>query len=321
MMNSNPHKTMIRLAAFAALLFSVPTAEATVRPPIRIRMPVDTKAAVTGQTYTGVFEVQVGAEGTLDHVELIGEGWTSLALAAPAGGTRTPPGVVRVPFRAIPQDAEQPVGLSVTWNGRKVTKHFRVGPAAMARSGKPRPAVRLETGVGQPLASEPDAGPERGGSGACGSGPYSLRVTGRIVYTRSDSQVVGVDAVWVQVMDENTVTDNCIWEGLTFADGSFDTGWVTTDDPDGPDVYVRWECDTGVVNVQDGYDVLEEDYSWSTAEADVVHEDFGGGELVFGTLTSGDGTLMPAMHIHNTIVRAHRFILTESGIDVPEVDV
>jgi len=133
--------------------------------------------------------------------------------------------------------------------------------------------------------------------------------------------IIGADGIWYQIMDDDTDGDEVMSESFTDINGYFDVT-ICWDDDDilesgGPDIYIRFECDTGVVNVQDGYDPLEEDYSWSTE--DDPWDDFTGNDLNFGTMrpTVGDD---PAVHIHNSITRAHRFVLENNGDYLPEVD-
>ncbi len=66
--------------------------------------------------------------------------------------------------------------------------------------------------------------------------------------------------------------------------------------------------------------VFEEDYSWDTKD-DLYFPNFTGSEIDFGELSPNASRDHPALHIFNRIMRAHRFIETRTGIDVPEVDV
>jgi alpha-tubulin suppressor-like RCC1 family protein len=135
--------------------------------------------------------------------------------------------------------------------------------------------------------------------------------------------IIGADGIWFQIMDDDSPDpiDEVMFEGYTDINGYFDVTicWDDCDITgcDDPDIYIRFECDTGVVNVQDGYDPLEEDYSWSTAED--AWDDFTGNDLDFGAMrpTVGED---PAVHIHNSITRVHRFVLENSGDYITEVD-
>ena len=121
-----------------ALLLVVGTsARADEAPPVEIRMPMEKRQAVSGQAYAGVFEVEVYEAGMLADFKLGGDGWTPLFLNATTAAKWTEPSVLRIPFQAIPTDADKPIRLSLTYNGRRVTRIFEIGPAYFARAGKP----------------------------------------------------------------------------------------------------------------------------------------------------------------------------------------
>ncbi len=90
------------LASVGAIVLAASAgAKADVAPPVRIRMPIDTKQAVSGQPYVGVFEVDVARAGTLADFELEGDGWSIRSFGAPDAPTLTNVGVLRVPFQHI----------------------------------------------------------------------------------------------------------------------------------------------------------------------------------------------------------------------------
>ena len=97
-------------------------------------------------------------------------------------------GVVRIPFLAVPADADKPIALSLTYNGRKVRQAYTIGPAYFERAGKPSRSVRIGPN-GAPAGKLPAAGPEGGTDGSSTPGGDQkfdgpLQVVGRIVYTR-----------------------------------------------------------------------------------------------------------------------------------------
>jgi hypothetical protein len=277
--------------------------------------------------YAGVFEIHVAKEGVLADFKAEGEGWAVLSFDTPADPGLAQAGTLRIPFRAVPQDADRPIRLSFTYDGRRVSKAYEVGPKYFGRVGKARElqsvGVRVEEALTVPLPedeSEAHASP-RGGA-------IPLRFTGRFVYTRSDGRTVGADHILVEVMDDDglagdPLVDETICWGYTDVNGYFDFGNPSWDDCDAvgcdePDIYVRFECDTPVGQVQES-GVLEEDYSWSTM--DNIHEDFDGEAIHFGTMWPTDAAEMPAVHIWNSLVRVHRYIGNVTGIDVDHVDI
>lgn len=136
--------------------------------------------------------------------------------------------------------------------------------------------------------------------------------------------IIGADGIWFQIMDDDSPDpiDEVMYSGYTDVNGYFDVTicWDDCDVTgcDDPDIYVRFECDTDAVNVQDGFDPLEEDYSWSTD--DDPWDDFTGNDIDFGIMRPSDPSQYQAVHIHNSITRVHRFVLEYNGDFVPEVD-
>lgn len=311
-------------------LLSGQAVRADVSPPVSIKLPPETKPAADGQEYEGALLIHVGRAGVLSDFTLRGDGWTILSADFPASAESTSPGVLRVPFRAVPADANQPLRVRFRHDGRLVKRSFRVGPAAFERAARPRtarplfPAGEPENQPGAALGGH-DRSPPSGGSRG---GEIPLRFRGRFVYQRPDGQIVGADHIRVWVFDDDGLAsdplpDEIIWEGTTDVNGYFDSGVILWDDCDAvgcdePDIYVHFECDTPIAQVQES-GVLEEDYFWRTM--DNIIENFTGTEVNFGTLAPGNPDEHAAVHIWNSIIRAHRFVYDRSGIHLPIVDV
>ena len=330
-----PNIPLVTFLGVAALAYSS-AARADVGPPIKISMPPDSLSAKSGVEYRGAFTVDVGEAGTLSDFEIHGEGWTILEVDVSSDSVWAEQGVLRIPFRAIPTDADQPISLTLRYEGRRATRSLRIGPAAFAQRGqrgRDHVSVRVES---VPQKTTPPSPPlpemlERVSDPHGTRGDLTLRFEGRIVYDRptgmSDGCTgpigyteEGVDFIWVEIMDQDDDWDDTIWSGRTNPDGTFDTGWFTWDDwGDTPDIYLRYECDTGIVNVQDGEDILEADWSWSNID-DYI-SDWDGSHYDFGTHKPGNSAHMPALHIHNSITRGHRFLTSRGIATLPEVDV
>ena len=281
-------------------------------PPVRVSMPASTAPAVARQPYAGVFEIQLGRGGTLADLELAGDGWAILELGTPASGTAALAGTVRVPFRATPADADRPLRLTFTYNGRRVSKAYELGPAYFESAGRDHPLVRVADAEVIDLSSDVAADDLVRPSNVSG-GAIPLRFTGRFMYTRPvstdgngnfmGSVDVGVDNIWVEVMDDDgaagdSLVDETVWSNRTDINGYFDSGVIWWDDCDAvgcddPDLYVRFECDTSIAQVQES-GIKEEDYSWSTM--DNIHADFTGSEINFGTLSLADAAEMQRRH-------------------------
>lgn len=305
------------------------TARATVGPPVKLRMSADAPAAVAGQTYKGTWEVHAGKAGVISDFAMEGEGWTVQTLDKSLEGTRVNAGVHRIPFTAMPTDPNAPLEFTLKFDGRPAYRRLRLGPDVFARRATGRSVVQtVQGGVGGAR------GPE--------SGAITLRFTGRIVYTRPASFLPdgtpvflgGIDesvhGIRIQVMDSDglvsdTNVDETIWTGYTDKDGFFDSGPISWDDCDAvgcddPDIYLRWECDTPIVNVLDA----EEDivFSWNTIDSFLL-DDFTGSFVDFGTWKPADTNLMASLHIHNSITRTYLFLVNQAGVplNLPEVDV
>ncbi|MHC5111151.1 MAG: hypothetical protein ACYTHJ_14875 [Planctomycetota bacterium] len=305
------------------LLFVLPLAEsvADIAPPVKITMPPDTRVARTGEMYDATFEILVGAAGRLSNLEISGEGWDVLEITAPSNEHTVEPGRVEIPFRAIPKDADRPIGLQFLYNGQRVKKSFVVGPAYFSNVGKDRPLIQLT-----PMTTGGEFTSVDGSPVTASGGAVPLEFRGRLVYTRQDGEIVGVDNIHVEVMDDDGLSsdelvDEEIWSGLTDENGYFNSPVIMWDDCDAtgcdvPDLYVRFKCYTGIAQVQES-GILEEDYSWSTSDS--ILENHGGSPVEFGTVTADADA--GAAHIWNSIVRAHRYIFEATGIFLPMVDV
>ncbi len=324
-----------RAAWLVVSILLVSPARATVGPPVKIRMPVNTRQAESGRAFHGVFEVDVRQAGVVSDVKVSGKLWKVHSVEVPAAVVAANVGTLRIPFHATPGDADELIELSLKFDGRLVNRAYRIGPKAFAERGRARRTVQAVPGV----AAAPPAALVPGTQDALNitpqGGAIGLRFVGRFAYDRptgldsnnmpTGTSVEGVDGIWVRVMDEDTVDSETIWSGYTDVNGYFDTGNISWDDCDisgcdEPDIYVIFECDTMVVNVQDGTDILEHDYTWDNI--DNVVDDFTGNFYDFGTIKPSNASEMPACHIHNSITRAHRYILNKSGtgIHVSELD-
>lgn len=312
-----------------ALLVWSDAASADIGPPVKIVMPADVAPATANVEYRGVFEVHVGRPGTLTSFTLQGQGWTVLSLDAPVQQAVKAGEVVVVSFVAIPADPSQALEFAVSFDGRRARKYVTLSQENFDRLRNPRPVrqlVRVDEGPHPaipPTTTVIPAAPRKGagseGGGVAG-GAITLRFRGRFGYVRQDGPFIGADGFYVAVRDSDFGPDETIWEGLTDVNGFFDVT-VSWDDCDifgcdDPDIYAYFETETGVVIVQSS-DALEVEYSWETGEI----EDFTGSEVDFGTLAPGDPADDPAVHIHNSVTKAWRFIITRDGTDVESVDV
>lgn len=306
-------------------LVAVPFAHADMRPAVKISMPPDSPIAQAGQLFTGEFQVRLAEPGLLESVQIDAPGWRFIDMDTSALSHAKANSTVAIPFQMIVGDPDQLLTLRFTFASRPVSKSLFVGPMAAQRKTRDRSVVQVAPGApDRPRVIAGDA--------------ITLHLTGRLIYDRpieiddngdpvgNGTIPVGVDRMWVEIIDEDDLSTETVWEGYTDRNGYFDTGEFQWDDCDAlgcddPDLYIRWECDNDVVNVQDANDIFEADWSWST-ESDTL-DDFTGSFHDFGTLKPSDSGQMPILHIHNSITRAHRWIRDKSGtgIDLDHVDV
>ncbi|MBN2561627.1 MAG: hypothetical protein JXQ75_11925 [Phycisphaerae bacterium] len=330
------------LLTVGAVLFVAGTsARADIGPPVEIRMDLnEMRQAASGEQYAGVFEVQVYKAGTLASFKLLGDGWELLSLETPGDPVSVQPGVVRIPFRAVPTNADEPIGLSLTYNGRRVAKSAPVGPAHFAQAGKPYRLVPIP-GTTAAVADEAEIDARReGGEGQPrGAGARdTYHFVGRIVYSRPGrdlsnppdgdtddpedipSATVGADNIDVRVRDNDTVGYEDMWSGYTDENGYFDTGEFSWEgSPTDPDPDLVLYCETEVGGVVDVTDNEWEEYTYTFQTGEI--ENFTGSYHDFGWYFPEPTSFHPALHIFNTVVRTRRFIQEKPAYITPEVQV
>ena len=303
---------------WAVLLLLPATALATVREPGTIRLARDSlRPALPGQPYSGVVEFSSPEDGVVENVEIGGAGW-QMGSVERAQGMKVKRGqMIRIPFQADLKEGVGKLDVRVTVSGKVVQKTFDLSAARIAAIGKPLSSS--QAGTATATVQRDDAG----SPAALACDDYLLRVHGRIEYVRPDGQVVGVDGIRIQIMDEDTVDSEVIYDGYTDEQGYFDvtTGWDDCDISgcDDPDVYLRYECNTGTSIVQND-DAGSDIYAWSTIDT-LIFEDHTGGDIDFGNQRPTDANTFPALHIHNSIHRAHRYVAESIGYSSAHVAV
>ncbi|MCH8243690.1 MAG: NADH-quinone oxidoreductase subunit H [Planctomycetes bacterium] len=157
------------------------------------------------------------------------------------------------------------------------------------------------------------------------AGTRLLQVVGRFAFEPDlgSGEFSGVDTIYVEVRDDDTIGHSVIWSGFTDTNGNFDTGVVDiTDDDNEPDLYVYFETDSPILTVEDG-DILPTNYSWDSFDSLLV-DDFQGTFYDFGThipAVTGVGSSIPALRAFQVITRAHRFVLQMTNINISKVNV
>lgn len=314
-------------ASFMIFTVTVAPVRADLGPPVAVKLRPDaTQPAISGAEYSTVIEITAADDGVIDEFTLEGDGWTITDIDLQTPRTVRAGEVIAVRFHGRPSDAEKPLRLAITFNGRQMTRAFRFSAARFEAGRRDGRAVRID---GQDPAAAVAAAlrlPERhftdhvrppdGNDGPTPhGGTIHLRCVGRIVYQRDNGPFVGADAMTFQVMDDDDIDTEVMASGVTDTNGYFDIefDWDDCDITgcDDPDIFLRWETENQIVKVARA-DLLYERYSWSTIDTQ-IYDDFTGSFINFGEVMPVDLTQHPAMHISNSIVRAHRYILTVDG--------
>lgn len=321
-----------RMRAILVLLFIVQfdtAVLADVRNPIKLSMPRDTQVAVSGQAYSGTLRLVVPKDGAVESIEIGGEGWVliELGIAPPirmrAGET------LDVPFRANVADAVQKLEVRVTFEGERTVRRFDLSAGNITMIGRPRATAAVGGFDNGPVGGarrQPVYGvPAEDGGAAGGCDDREIRVRGNFAYVRPDGQVIGADTIRFRVMDQDDFpsSDEVMFEGVTDVNGNFDVTicWDDCDISgcDDPDVYMYFECDTGVAIVRND-DFGEDTYAWSSEDTQ-LYGDYEGNDLNFGNMRPADPGTAPAIHIWNSVVRSHRFVLENNSYSTPQVTV
>jgi hypothetical protein len=129
---------------------------ADVGPPVKIRLVKElVQPAVAGEEYQGVFEVLVGANGTLDSIIVEGVGWQGLEVDAADVIDVRAGDVLRFNFTGTPGIAQQSIRVQLVFDGRSVTKSFDLSPERFARLGKPGRVASVDVQGGGPHRFNP----------------------------------------------------------------------------------------------------------------------------------------------------------------------
>lgn len=313
-MRPSPHTLPISTLAILVLAFVLPgLAHATVESGLKIRWLGDRPLpARSGHEFVGQLEVIAPRSGRLENFQVGGTGWALRGMDAPASLVMSKGQRRIVNFRAVPTDPTQPLTVRATFDG-----------VAIERSAKLDAASLQKRRLVYQRASGPILSGSRARLGTSRTEDQQIAFMGDFRYTRGDGVVVGADHIKVKVWDDDSPDpfDEVIWSGETDANGHFE-GAVSWDDCDitgcdDPDVYVEVIATGNACDLQDDT-LLEATYSWESA----VIDDFTGTFIDFGVMTPGVNTdEHAAVHIFNSVTRAHRFAAERAGMNAPMVDV
>jgi len=326
------------LAWFCLCAMVIGPAERTladVAPPVSIRLVTNGHIATAGEPFDGTFEIRAYQPGELSGFQIEGEGWHVVSSTLPSGVQRVSAGSIQVTITATPTDPDKPLALSLRYNGRLVRTVFEVGSSHAARMAQPRLLTRIADSTGLRPTAEKPAKIESTTPPTARGEVFPIRVVGRVVYDRpgidrSDPEdgdfddpgdvppaTIGGDSMRVILYDKDTFNSETIWTGSTDEEGYFDSGVVMWDDCEVIALPPFYDCDVPDLVLKVGAalsDVVAvvntdlEIYTFIIPEM----ENFAGDFFDYGTIKPSAGE-MPAIHIHNNVVRATRFVMAEGA--------
>ena len=195
-------------AMFAALMICLVGpggARADIRPAVKISMARESaQPAVAGQVYEGLIEVFVAAEGTLADFALEqGAGWDDASLNVAEQVILVPGEILEIPFSAVPVDVSTPLRFSLTYNGRKLSRAFKLSAQDFETLRKGHPLIRLPDGG---AGDQGDNNQQRRPQGACSN--MVIHFSGRFVYTRTglDLDGDGIDEIPPEIVGADNIT-------------------------------------------------------------------------------------------------------------------
>jgi alpha-tubulin suppressor-like RCC1 family protein len=306
---------IVALAILAACLFLRTSAQASVSGGgLKIRwFGEKPQAAQAGQEFVGHVEIIAAKPGSLDQLEVVGQGWSLRSSDAPAHASMGRGEQRVLNFRAVPSDPTQPLTVRAVFNGVPVERSGRFDAHSLEKR-----KLQYQNGQGPKLSG---ARPKLAPGSTERAQNQDIAFMGDFKYTRTDGTVRGADHIQIKVWDEDAVFDELMWSGTTDTQGHFE-GAVSWDDCDisgcdDPDIYVEVIATGDACDLQED-SLLEETYSWESA----VTNNFTGTFIDFGTLTPGTQTPdNAACHVFTSVTRAHRFASDRAGMNAPPVDV
>jgi len=307
-----PSSALFLFITGAWLLAATGSALATVGPPIRVKLLGDPKPARAGEVYDGALEIVADEPVALSGFRVEGDGWQVTTLEAPPSGELAKGARVEVRFGAVPRDAVLPLVVAFEAGGFPIRHELDLSERHYRRMTEGVPARPLPAGA-RIIAAPParvDAGSPPPAMpndvvirpAPTGEKAYNITVTGGWYYLNPpDDDWVGTDEMLVRVWNSASIFPEMLGAAYTAANGRFSITFAW-DPADGyPDLYVTFRSSAGHHEVRDH--TYDHYYLWVSG----TWHSFAGTSLEVGGLTSGDETLMPAMHILANMTRNWRW--------------
>jgi hypothetical protein len=254
------HRTrLLWLVVF--LMMGALAAQATIGPPVQVRIVGAIPDFVAGERRTVTVGITSSADVDLEYLSLSGKGWKVHATALPTAKSMAVGEELLVAVEASTLDADEPLTIMMTIDGRPFEHDFDLSPAAVARSRGSVPGRPDPDDPGAPR-QDPPAAADSPGSGD--KTARNVRVYGKVWTTRPDGVVITAPyariSIWEDDVDPNP--DDFILDTTTDINGNFDITfyWDGVSEAD-PDLYFVFWYENGNVRVQDGNGSL---YGYST---------------------------------------------------------
>jgi len=323
---------LVRALLLLTLMCGASSARADLGVPLTIKLNNLTGPAVAGQSVTFGVELKSSQALTVRNLSLTGG-------TATGGGPRPlglPDSVVLVPnvatqltLTALPTLTSPVYRFQGLVGNRIAVQYLDLSRGHFDQMFRNNQAVDIGDVVIAPVDPNSDDDPGPGGDPmsvrspfleplrdrrASAMGAHStegryIRVFGKVRYHRQDGEWIPADHLTVRIIDEETGFDDLLAEVRTNNAGEYDLN-VWSDEEE-PDLYIEFATINGAVEVQDG--TWNSTYTWATS----VREDYTGSTLNFGTLSSSDEYIRPALHMLNNATRAWRWFKNTMGVNPP----
>ena len=313
------------LSLLVLAVFAIP-ATADIWPPVNVVAVSGPQYAEPGKPLSLEIEITGSSTVSLSGFRVEGKSWQAISLEAPAVQGLEKNDHLVISMTIVGDQPEEPVLLAFEIDGRTWRKSLDLSPKHFELITKPQPLVSVTLPGTQTWVRHNEASPDptidlykrRSEKSAVDSpvkpeaGRRTIRVHGRLLYTRSDNISMGVDGLSVHVYDKEAFWDNEVATGVTDAEGFFDLSfdWFNLIDPD-PDLFIRFVTENSKIAVKDATD--EQLYVWTSG----TMNDFSGTDWDLGNLQPGAEAQFPAVHLLTDLVRNWRWDLNEIGTDNP----
>jgi hypothetical protein len=296
------------LTAAALILATAGAAVATIGPPISFRLIDAAGPAQAGKTYKGTLEIIADEPIHVEGFRLEGAGWKTMSLDAPADSDVAKSSRLAVRFSAVPVNTDEPLVVAFELGDLTVRhpldlseRHYRrMKEGLSARpvpAGEPRFTPKVTPFAATASTPTPLPDKEQIHQAPAGAQTYNVTVTGGWYYLHPLVGWLGAEGMKVSIWRAGTLFTETLAVTGTAENGRF-SATVAWDPLDGPP-HVGVTISTAGTNILVHDFTYDQNYAWSCGTWSTV----AGGSIDIGDLTSGDESMMPAMHIMSMMSR------------------